>query len=510
MKLTLEKANWIIGNPLPGADVAGFATVYEAKNSSEEPFVAKFVKKEAGAGREKLINDSLSAAGATAVIPVIDHGAFEDNLVLIMPRAEKSLARHLGNSASPLPLQEALDILIDIATALEEIDEEVVHRDLKPQNVLLHDGRWCLADFGIARYAADSTAVETRKHSFTRQYAAPEQWELKHATRAADVYSFGIMAYELITGSRPFLGPTPEDYRRQHLEQPAPALSGSPSRLRALVEECLYKTPEQRPKPSNLLARLKKAHEQPASPGLTRLAAANQTIVTERVKLQTEEQSEARQKQTLDQMYADACRGFELLWEPLHQAIEDEAPTAAISLAGSEKKYLATTPDGAKMLHVPSSAPLKATMSGAMLQVSRPLKCEQWDGPFTVVAHADISVRRAVSDLDGWRGRSHSLWYCDAYAEGHFQWFEMAFMRGVLGRTTSDVVPYSSDPRGGEEAFLGGVGSTQLAWLSVIDRDDPSEFVDRWLGWLADAVEAKLHVPSTLPEKAVPRNWRSR
>lgn len=78
-----------------------------------------------------------------------------------------------------------------IATALAASDGRVVHRDLKPENVLYLDGHWCLADFGIARHAEASTALDTRKLAMDPHYAAPERWRFERATSAADVYSLG-------------------------------------------------------------------------------------------------------------------------------------------------------------------------------------------------------------------------------------------------------------------------------------------------------------------------------
>jgi serine/threonine protein kinase len=68
------------------------------------------------------------------------------------------------------------------------------------------DGRWCLADFGISRYAEATTAPDTRKLAWTPAYAAPEQWRAEPASAATDVYALGVIAYELLAGIRPFRG----------------------------------------------------------------------------------------------------------------------------------------------------------------------------------------------------------------------------------------------------------------------------------------------------------------
>ncbi len=136
-----------------------------------------------------------------------------------------------------------------------------MHRDVKPQNVLLLEGRWCLADFGIARYAEASTAPDTRKFAMSMPYAAPERWRGERATAAADVYSLGVIAHEVIVGALPFPGPSEHDFREQHLHAEPPPLPGATTRLASLVEECLFKAPQSRPTPTNLLVRLAKAGE---------------------------------------------------------------------------------------------------------------------------------------------------------------------------------------------------------------------------------------------------------
>ena len=172
-------------------------------------------------------------------MPVLDSGETDSDYVLVMPRADKSLRTHLG-AHGKLNEADAVSVLRDIAAALEDLDGHVVHRDLKPENVLYLHGFWCLADFGISRYAEATTAEDTRKYSMTGPYAAPEQWRFERATAATDVYALGIMAYEMLAGVRPFAGP---DFRDQHLHEVPRALKGVSGPLGALVDQCLHKEP---------------------------------------------------------------------------------------------------------------------------------------------------------------------------------------------------------------------------------------------------------------------------
>ena len=158
---------WRIGEQIGGG---GFATVYLAWSDSSGTAVAKFIPKSPGAGRELLFED---LDGVPNVVPILDRGETEQHWVIVMPKAEKSLRQHLEQVGGILPTNEAVQILIDISEALVGMKGRVVHRDIKPDNILLLDDHWCLADFGISRYAGATTAPDTRKYSWTPAYAAP-------------------------------------------------------------------------------------------------------------------------------------------------------------------------------------------------------------------------------------------------------------------------------------------------------------------------------------------------
>jgi eukaryotic-like serine/threonine-protein kinase len=188
VQVTLDHGQWRIGVEL---DSGGFGRVYEASKDEAGMAVAKLIPKAPGASRELLFEE---LSGLPNIVPILDFGETETDYVLVMPRAEKSLRQHLDETSGPLATDEATSILLDIvlALALAALEGNVVHRDLKPENVLLLEDHWCIADFGIARYAEKTTAPDTHKYAWSRAYAAPEQWKLERATAATDVYALGV------------------------------------------------------------------------------------------------------------------------------------------------------------------------------------------------------------------------------------------------------------------------------------------------------------------------------
>lgn len=280
--IALTVQRWTLGSRI--GDASGFGQVFLAEGDDGTLGVVKLVPKDPGADRELLFVD---LGGSPNVVPIIDHGATKTHWALAMPRADRSLRAEL-DATTPLVPTDAIPILTDVATALASIAGKVVHRDLKPENILLLNGNWSLADFGIARYAEATTASNTWKDAWSAPYASPERWQHQRATGATDVYSLGVMAYEMLSGAWPFPGPDRADFRDQHLRQDPPTLSGIPASLAGLVTECMFKEPGARPSAANVLARLGRVSVTP-SPGAAALQQANAAALSARA----EEQAQA-------------------------------------------------------------------------------------------------------------------------------------------------------------------------------------------------------------------------
>lgn len=198
-------------------------------------------------GREVEIGQVLAASASQHLLQPIDTAHTDADLLIVMPLASRSLSALLRIES--LDPQAAIEIVKQIAQGLTELAEaSVLHRDLKPANVLEVDGRWHLADFGMSRNLTESTDTYTFLGGGTVPYMAPELWSGQpSATVKADLYALGVIAYELLTGARPFNGPAREDFRHQHLQEAPPEPTGVPATVGRLVLRLLAKNPAKRP-----------------------------------------------------------------------------------------------------------------------------------------------------------------------------------------------------------------------------------------------------------------------
>jgi Tol biopolymer transport system component/predicted Ser/Thr protein kinase len=192
------------------------------------------------------------------ICPVYDVGEHEGVDYLVMEYLEgETLARRLTRGA--LPLGEALRRAVEIADALDKAHRGgVVHRDLKPGNVMLTKGGARLLDFGIAklRPASDRIAgpgADLTGHGMvlgTLQYMAPEQLSGQEADARTDIFAFGALVYEMVSGRKAFEGMSNAEVMASILEREPPALSTlqptSPPALDHLIRTCLAKDPEER------------------------------------------------------------------------------------------------------------------------------------------------------------------------------------------------------------------------------------------------------------------------
>ncbi|GAA4469799.1 serine/threonine-protein kinase [Phytohabitans houttuyneae] len=228
-----------------------FSNVYAATDDAGRKLAAKVIQfrdREDDlqlAMREVEILGELKAKPNDHLVHAVDIALESDHLVLVMARADRTLADLIAEG--PVPEAEVKNILIQIATGMESLAlASVVHRDIKPTNVLELNGQWCLTDFGISRITSRARADHTWRATGTAEYRAPEVFRDQDETVRADLYSLGCIAYELITGVQAFPYADGDIRIRQLTEQPE-LPEGTDPTLRSVVAQLLNKEPAARP-----------------------------------------------------------------------------------------------------------------------------------------------------------------------------------------------------------------------------------------------------------------------
>jgi eukaryotic-like serine/threonine-protein kinase len=196
------------------------------------------------------------------IVTVIDRGEADGRQFIVFEYVEGANLKELVNGG-PLPVRRVLELGREVARALAFAHAQgIVHRDVKPQNVLLSgDGRAKVTDFGIARSLdAVGGRTETGTVLGTSHYIAPEQARGERVDTKTDVYSFGCMLFEMLTGEVPFDGDSFLTVAMRHVNEPAPSVlerrPDAPLRLAHLVERCLEKDPAERPSMDACVAEL--------------------------------------------------------------------------------------------------------------------------------------------------------------------------------------------------------------------------------------------------------------
>ena len=238
----------------------GMATVYAAQDVRHRRRVAiKVLHPELSAvlGPDRFLKEIELTASLQHphILPLFDSGSAEGQLFYVMPYVEGETLRGRLERERQLPIAEALRIATEVADALEHAHRRgVVHRDVKPENVLLHDGHALVADFGIAlavEQAGGQRMTQTGLSLGTPQYMSPEQAAgERQIDGRTDIYSLGAVTYEMLAGEPPHTGPTAQAVIAKLMtEEPRPLTAlrrAVPSHVDAAVRCALEKLPADR------------------------------------------------------------------------------------------------------------------------------------------------------------------------------------------------------------------------------------------------------------------------
>jgi len=236
----------------------GMATVYACEDQTLGRLVAVkvlaphfAVDADAAARFQREARAAARVSDHPHVVTIYDIGEHEGTAFIVMEYLAGGTVADRLRSGDPIPRAAAVRWLDEAASALDHAHRAgIVHRDVKPANLLLDaNGRLAVADFGIARMATDTNVTSTGTVLGTAAYLSPEQALGHPATAASDRYSFAVVAYELLTGGRPFGGEHPAAQARAHIEASPPsasAITDLPQSVDRVLWRGLEKDPDHR------------------------------------------------------------------------------------------------------------------------------------------------------------------------------------------------------------------------------------------------------------------------
>ena len=229
----------------------GMATVYKAYQPSVDRYVAiKVLPSQLAESREFATRFQQEARIIAKlehphILPVFDYGESDGVAYFVMRYMDAGTLKEKMIEGRPLPLQEIDRLFTQLANALSYAHSKgIVHRDLKPANVLIDShGNVFLTDFGIAKLleSASPRLTQTDAIMGTPAYISPEQAQGQTVDQRSDIYSLGIILYEMVTGSVPFTAETPLAVLFKHISDPLPPPSLVKPDIRPSVEQVLLK-----------------------------------------------------------------------------------------------------------------------------------------------------------------------------------------------------------------------------------------------------------------------------
>ncbi len=209
----------------------GMADVYKARDTRLNRDVAVKILKQEFMDNEQFLKKFLREAQADAklahanIVNVYDVGSEEGMYYIVMEYIDGDTLHEYIKHKKRIPQDECLELMLYIATAIEHAHSKgIIHRDIKPHNILMTSrGIPKVADFGIARAITSSTITATQEALGSVHYISPEQARGGFLDERSDLYSLGILMYEMLTGTLPFEGETPVAVALQHVQGSVPS-----------------------------------------------------------------------------------------------------------------------------------------------------------------------------------------------------------------------------------------------------------------------------------------------
>ncbi|WAA10662.1 Stk1 family PASTA domain-containing Ser/Thr kinase [Fervidibacillus albus] len=209
----------------------GMANVYLARDVILERYVAVKILRLDFANDEKFIRrfrreaESATSLVHPNIVNIYDVGEEDDIYFIVMEYVEGETLKQFIQRNSPLPIQQAIDIMKQLVSAISHAHQNnIIHRDIKPQNILIDQrGNVKITDFGIAQALTSTTITNTSSLLGTVHYISPEQARGGMTTKKSDIYSLGIVFFEMLTGRVPFQGESAVSIALKHLQSETPS-----------------------------------------------------------------------------------------------------------------------------------------------------------------------------------------------------------------------------------------------------------------------------------------------
>ena len=208
--------------------------------ANDEKFVRRFQ-------REALSASSLSHPN---IVAMYDVGEDDGLYYIVMEYVEGKTLKQLLKKRGSLTLSEAIDIMLQLTDGMAHAhDSYIVHRDLKPQNIMIQDdGQIKITDFGIAMALNSTQLTQTNSVMGSVHYLPPEQAAGKGTTIKSDIYSMGIIFYELLTGELPFKGDSAVEIALKQMKEPLPDVHKLNNDIPQSIENIILKSTAKNPK----------------------------------------------------------------------------------------------------------------------------------------------------------------------------------------------------------------------------------------------------------------------
>ena len=466
-----------LGNP------GGFGAVFSGKDDKGKKVAVKKLHSNAKdfAHRELSAANRIQKLSPDNVMPIRDCGqaAGTDDYFLVMPAADQNLQKKIDDDKI-ISESEAIAILQQIAVGLSTFGN-VIHRDLKPHNILLHENVWKIADYGITKFIEESTAPQTLKKCLSPSYASPEQWLEDSVTPAADMYSLGCIAICMLTGQPPFSAGSREELRARHVKEAPPKCDTCTTKLQSLISTMLRKAPDSRPSIGRVLDTLNSLNEKKSNTHVSNGLKALRVADAEESRRAAEQEAVLRS--------AEAKRHTREKLREEGESILNECINDFEQWINNDDLHVNVHRSAARISFGLGSAQLEFDVS-TIQSVSRdnPLPASQWD----IVCSALIKITQQEPKP---AKRSCSLCFAKKPETQDYRWWEIKFDYSPWIRQDRKHGYCALDDYGSiDEALSISMSRFQATQRLPIDGEDKDEARDRWAALLACASQGRLEL----------------